>query len=91
MHSNSSRYQLKIDCSFKLSYGSFMVTTKQTPTVDTKKRKGCKCTTAEKHQTTKEESKKARKQESTKKERYRNYKTARKQQNGNEHIPINNT
>lgn len=71
MHSNSSRYQLKIDCSFKLSSVSFIVTTKQTPTVDKKKRKECKCTTAENHQITKEESEKGRKQESTKKERYR--------------------
>ena len=75
MHSNSSFYQLKINCcKYKLLYLTFMVTTKEKAIVNLQKiiRKESKYTTKESHQTTKEESKRRKKEQ-------RNYKTARKQ------------
>ena len=60
------RYQVKTDCdSCKMFYVSLMVTTKQKPIVHTQKikRKESKHTTTEKHQITKEESKRRRKEQ----------------------------
>ena len=57
-------YQLKIDC-YKLLHVSLMGTMKQKPMVNTQmiKRKKCKHTTEESHQTTKEERKRKRKEQ----------------------------